>query len=117
MDLSQLMASMGPIQEAMKKQEAERAETVIEGRAGGGAVTIALRGDLQLERVQIAPAAATAAGDDVGMLEDLVHSALSDCLNQYRQRFGSNPEEQMQKSLGDGDMASLLGPLMGGMGR
>lgn len=117
MDLASLMASMGPIQETMKKMEAERAEAVIEGRAGGGAVSVVITGSLAVQKVSIAPAAAAAAGDDASMLEDLIHSALSDALRQYTSRFGGSPEEQLQKSLAGADISSLLGGLMGGMGR
>ncbi|TVR13924.1 MAG: YbaB/EbfC family nucleoid-associated protein [Planctomycetota bacterium] len=114
MDLSQLMASMGPIQEAMKQQEEERAQTILEGRSGGGAVSIRLRGDLSVAGIAITPTAVSSDADDVTMLEDLIHTALSDALKQYRDRFGANAEEQMQKTLAGSDMASLLGGLMGG---
>ena len=114
MDISQLMASMGPIQDAMKQQEQERAQTVLEGRSGGGAVSIRLHGDLSVAGITIAPSAVSADADDVGMLEDLIHTALSDALKQYRDRFGGSAEEQMQKTLAGSDVASLLGGLMGG---
>ncbi|TVR45807.1 MAG: YbaB/EbfC family nucleoid-associated protein [Planctomycetota bacterium] len=117
MDIGSLMASMGPIQERMKQQEAERAAAVIEGRAGGGAVSISLSGALEVKKVSIAPAAAAAASDDASMLEDLIHSALADALRQHQARFGGSPEEQLQKSLAGADLSSLLGGLMGGFGR
>lgn len=114
MDLSALMSSMGPIKEAMDKVDEERAATIIEGRAGGGAVSISIRGNLKVEKVTIAPAAAASASDDPSMLEDLIHSALSDAFRQQGERFGATPEEQMKKSLAGADINSLLGGLMGG---
>ena len=51
------------------------------------------------------------------MLEDLVLVALTDALKQYTARFGSSPDEQIQKLMGGSDLASLMGPLMRGLGR
>ena len=113
MDLAALMAGMGPIKDAMGKMDEERATAIIEGRAGGGAVSISIRGNLKVEKVTIAPAAAASASDDPSMLEDLIHSALSDAFRQHGERFGATPEEQMQKSLAGADLNSLLGGLMG----
>lgn len=116
MDLNALMAGMGPIQDAMKRADAERAAARLEGSAGGGAVTVVLRGDLECERVTITPAAAAASEDDVSMLEDLVQAAVNDALKKHKQRFGASPDEQLQKSLAGSDLGGLLGGLMGGGG-
>ena len=113
MDLNQLMAGLGPMQERMRQQEAERAEARIVGRAGGGAVSITITGGLTVDRVQITPAAAAASADDVGMLEDLVQVALSDALRQHQERFGGGIDDQVKRAMGDGDMAAMLGGLMG----
>lgn len=112
MDLEQLSSSLGPLQEAMKKGDAQRATTLLVGSAGGGAVQVTLKGDLTVAKVVIAPAAAASCATDASMLEDLVAAATNDALRQYRNRFGATPEEQLQKSLGGGGMSSLLGPLM-----
>ena len=114
MDLNALMQLFGPMQEQLAKAEERRAEDRIEGSAGGGAVRIRLRGDLQVDRVQIAPAAAGAVGDDPTMLEDLVQAALADALGQYTRRYGASAQEQLQKLAGDSDLGGMLGPLMGG---
>ena len=113
-----LMAGMGPMKEAMEKADQERAQSRFEGSAGGGAVKVVFSGALEVEAITItiAPAAAAASEDDVGMLEDLIQAALNDALGQYKKRFGANPEEQIQKSLADSGLGSLLGPLLGGMG-
>ncbi len=117
MDLDSLMRGLGPIQDTMKKAENERASTAFEGKAGGGAVTIRLKGDLTVTGVTIAPAAAQAATGDASMLEDLIQVALNDALKQYTARFGASPDEQIQKLMGGSDLASLMGPLMRGLGR
>jgi DNA-binding protein YbaB len=117
MDIDHLMNSFGPLQEAMKKADAERASAQITGSAGGGAVTILLKGDLSVSKVTIAPAAAVAAASDASLLEDLVAAAVGDALRQYRSRFGSSPDEQVQKMLGGSGLAGMMGPLMGMLGR
>ena len=115
MDLNQLMSAMGPIQDTLNQAQQDRAQETITGSGGGGAVKIALSGDLQV-KVTVAPAAA-AFGDDPSMLEDVIQAALADALKQYADRFGSTPEEQLQKSLAGSPLGSMLGPLMGGLGR
>jgi DNA-binding YbaB/EbfC family protein len=117
MDLDSLMRGLGPIQDTMKKAEQERAEANFEGKASGGAVTVRLKGNLTVTGVKIAPAAAAAATGDPSMLEDLVMVAFNDALKQYIARFGSSPDDQIQKLMGGSDLASLMGPLMRGMGR
>jgi DNA-binding YbaB/EbfC family protein len=115
MDISQMLSALGPIQEMLKKSGAERAQTTFSGTAGGGAVTILLKGDLTVSKVTIAPAAAAAAVSDASMLEDLIAAALSDALRQYTSRYGATPEEQVQKMLGSSPLGAMLGGL-GGLG-
>jgi DNA-binding YbaB/EbfC family protein len=109
MDLDALMGGLAPLQQKMKQAEAERSATVLEGKAGGGAVVVKLSGALELKSVTIAPAAAQAAGGDVGMLEDLVLAATNDALRQYRTRFGASPDEQIKKLLNGSDLMRGLG--------
>ena len=117
MDLENLMKSLGPVQESMKKADAERAGTTIDGSAGGGAVTVSLKGDLTITRLVIAPAAAAASQGDVAMLEDLVLAAVNDALRQYKARFGASPDEQVQKMLGGSGLGAMMGPLINSLGR
>ena len=116
MDLSDLMGNMGPIQDAMKDADSERAQAVFEGSAGGGAVSVSLKGDMSISGLKIAPAAISADEDDIGMLEDLIVVAINDALQKYKTKFGATPEEQLQRSLANSDIGSLLGPLLGGLG-
>ena len=116
MDISSLMGQFGQIQDTLKTKLAERASERIEGSAGGGAVRVTLRGDLSVDQVQIAPAAAAAVGDDPGMLEDLIAAAMNDALRAYGNRYGKTPDEQLQKALAGSDLGALLGPLLGGLG-
>jgi len=116
MDLDQLSSSLGPLQEAMKKGDTQRASAMLVGSAGGGAVQVTLKGDLTVSKVVIAPAAAASCATDPSLLEDLVAAATNDALRQYRTRFGASPEEQMQKLFAGGGMASMLDPLMASLG-
>jgi DNA-binding YbaB/EbfC family protein len=117
MDIDSLMKGLGPLQDTMKKADAERGKVLLDGSAGGGAVKVQISGELTVTKVVIAPAAAAAAGGDVSMLEDLVLVAFNDALRQHKLRFGASPEEQVQKLLGGSDLGALMGPLMRGLGR
>lgn len=116
MDLSALMKMAGPLQAKMQQAAAARAKDRVEGAAGGGAVQVILRGDLTVEAVRIAPAAAAAAAGDVGMLEDLVAAALANALKTHQQRYGATPDEQMQKLMHGADLGGLAA-MMGAFGR
>lgn len=116
MDLSALLGATGPLRAAMSKAEADQAQTIVEGSAGGGAVRLRLRGDLTVERLTIAPAAVSAVADDPSMLEDLVAAALNDGLANWRRRFGGSTEERLQKLMAGADLGALSG-LLGGLGR
>ena len=65
---------------------------------------MSLSGTLGITKVTIAPAAVASAGGDVSMLEDLVAVAVNDALKQYQKRFGSSPDDQIQKMLACSDI-------------
>ena len=100
-DLGQLLAQA---QEMMQAQ-AEAAEQVVEGVAGGGAVKIQVTGGGDFQSVTIAAEAVDP--DDVEMLQDLVLAALHDATAKVRQL--------QQGALGGMDLGGLgLGGLMPG---
>ncbi|MCS7050573.1 MAG: YbaB/EbfC family nucleoid-associated protein [Thermomicrobium sp.] len=66
------------VQEQLAKVQAELAELVVEGTAGGGAVRVQVDGRRQVRRVQLDPAVVQAS--DVEMLEDLIAAAVNDAL-------------------------------------
>ena len=111
MDIESLAKGFAPLQENLHQAQARRASETVEGTAGGGAVTIRVRGDLTVGGVTIAPAAA----GDPAMLEDLVTAALNDALRQHKVRYGGTVEEQFHKVLAGADLSKLMGPLMMGM--
>jgi DNA-binding YbaB/EbfC family protein len=83
-------------QQAESLQEKMR-ETVVDGSAGGGTVTVKMNGQKQVLRVTIDPEMVKA--DDLEMLQDLIAAAMNDA--------GRKVDEAMQ---------SKLGGMLGGMG-
>lgn len=63
---------------AMRESIEERmTNTVVEGSSGGGAVEVRMNGRKELLKLTIAPAAASAAANDLTMLEDLILVAVN----------------------------------------
>ncbi len=83
-------------QQAESLQEKMR-ETVVDGSAGGGTVTIKMNGQKQVLRLTIDPE--TVKAGDLEMLQDLITAAVNDA--------GRKVDEAMQ---------SKLGGMLGGMG-
>ena len=83
-------------QQAESLQEKMR-ETVVDGSASGGTVTIKMNGQKQVLRVTIDPE--TVKAGDLEMLQDLITAAVNDA--------GRKVDEAMQ---------SKLGGMLGGMG-
>lgn len=78
MDLSNLQNMLSQAA-AMREQMDERlAATVVEADSGGGAVTVRMNGKKELLKLTIAPSAASAAADDITMLEDLIVAAINE---------------------------------------
>ncbi len=97
-DLSAILAQAQAMQEQLMAAQAEAAETVVEGVAGGGVVRIETTGGLDFQRVTIDPKAVDP--DDVEMLQDLVLAALHDAVGKAN--------EAQQSAMGG------LGGLLGG---
>lgn len=76
--LQEALSQANQMQEEVQKK---LAQTIVEGTAGGGAVTTTMNGKKQLLRIHIDPAAvASLSGEkaDVEMLEDLIVAAVND---------------------------------------
>ena len=70
MDLNKLMQQAQQMQEQVQKAQEEMANEVVEGTAGGGAVTVRATGDGKIKEVKIAREAIDP--EDPETLEDLV---------------------------------------------
>ncbi len=73
------MKMVQQMQTKMMKIQAELAETMIEGSAGGGVVTVTVNGQREFQGIKIDPSAVDP--EDVEMLEDLVSAAIKDAMD------------------------------------
>ena len=97
-DLGSLLDQAQRLQEQLVSAQAAAADTVVEGRAGGGQVVVTMTGEGEPLSVRIDPSVVDPAEPDV--LEDLVLAAMRDAVDQAR--------ELSQAALGG------LGDLLGG---
>ena len=72
-DLNSMMQQAQPMQEKMGK---EMKETVVDATAGGGAVTVKMRGDFEVMSLVISPDLVK--DGDVEMIQDLTVAALNE---------------------------------------
>jgi DNA-binding YbaB/EbfC family protein len=100
-DMSALLQQAQQMQQQLLAAQAEAAEQVHEGVAGGGAVRITVTGSMQFQSVTIRPDAVDA--DDVEMLQDLVLAALHEAVGKV--------EAGQQQALGG--LGGALGGLLG----
>jgi hypothetical protein len=84
------------MQRQMQQIQEELGTTMVEGSAGGGAITITMNGHREVQAVAISPEVIDP--DDIEMLQDLLLAAISDATKKAQELA----EERM-------------GPLMGGM--
>lgn len=103
-DLQGLLAQAQQMQEQLLAAQAEAAQRVFTGHAGGGVVAVELTGALEVRSVRIKPEVVDPA--DVEMLEDLVLAAFRDAVAQV--------QEGQQESLGGIGGIGGLGGLLGG---
>ena len=88
---SEMLSQANQMQEEVQRK---LAETIVEGSAGAGAVSVTMNGKKQLLKIHIEPSAALSLSGgqpDVEMLEDLVVSAVNDA--------GRRADEVIQSSL------------------
>ena len=79
-NMNQMMKQAKKLQEDMAKKQAELLEQIIEGSAGGGAVTAKVNGKQQILEIKIKPEVVDP--EDVEMLEDLIMAAVNDAIKQ-----------------------------------
>ena len=74
---NQMLKQLQKMQREMEDTQAQLAEEVVEGTAGGGVVRARVKGDQTVESVSIDP-------DDVEMLGDLVTAAVNEGLRKAK---------------------------------
>jgi len=82
MNLMKMMKQAADMQKKIGEVQGRLAGQTVEVSSGGGAVTVAARGDMSVASVRIDPKAVDPA--DIGMLEDLVLAAVDGALKAAR---------------------------------
>jgi DNA-binding YbaB/EbfC family protein len=88
--LGDMMKKAQEMQENMQKAQRELASKEVTGEAGGGLVTVLMRGTHEVNRVSIDP---SLVGDDVDMLEDLIAAAVNDAVHKVEKTNQSVMQE------------------------
>ncbi len=77
-----MMARLQQMQEKAMKAQSELQAQIVDGSAGGGAVTISVTGGLKVESLKIEPEVVDP--DDIEMLEDLITAAVNEALQKVQ---------------------------------
>lgn len=101
---NQMLKQLQKVQQQMEQTQAELAEEVVEGSAGGGAVTARVKGDSTVETVRIDPSVLE--DKDAELLGDLVTAAVNEGLR--------NAKELAADRLGGVTQGMGLPPGLGG---
>ena len=82
-NMQAMMKQAQKIQEEMKKAQEELEDSLFDGTAGGGLVTVSLDGKKRVDAIKIEPDAVDL--DDLEMLEDLLIAAFNDAYKQVEE--------------------------------
>ena len=82
-NMQAMMKQAQKIQEEMKKAQEELEDSLFDGTAGGGLVTVPLAGKKRVDAIKIEPDAVDL--DDLEMLEDLLIAAFNDAYKQVEE--------------------------------
>ena len=107
--LGELFSQLQAARADLEEQAAVIDATVVEGRAGGGAVVIRLTGALAADSVHIDPSVIDP--EDPGLLEDVVLAALRDALNRIIELRSSLRSPVDSPFEGEVDLGALVGNL------
>lgn len=91
-NIQQLMRQAQKMQEDMNRAKQELEESEFSSSVGGGMVEVVMKGDKTMKSIKIKHEVVDP--DDVEMLEDLVVSAVNDCLGQIARK-----EKEMMPSI------------------
>jgi len=87
MNQAQLMQQVKKMQAEMVKAQEELANTVVQGSAANGIVTVEMTGDQRMKSISISKEAVDP--DDIETLEDLVTVAVNDALTKANEKAQS----------------------------
>jgi DNA-binding YbaB/EbfC family protein len=80
---NQMLKQLQKVQQEMEQTQAELAEEIVEGSAGGGVVTVRVKGDSTVESITID--ASVVDPEDTEMLGDLVTAAVNEGLRNAKE--------------------------------
>ena len=92
--LGDMMKKAQEMQENMQKAQAELAKKEVTGEAGGGMVSVVMRGTHEVNRVVIDP---SLVDEDMEMLEDLIAAAVNDAVHKVEK---SNQDAMQEMTAG-----------------
>ena len=92
--LGEMMKKAQEMQENMQNAQKELANKEVTGESGGGLVQVVMRGNHEVNRINIDP---TLVGEDKDMLEDLVAAAVNDAVHKVEK---SNAEAMREMTSG-----------------
>jgi DNA-binding YbaB/EbfC family protein len=111
--LGDLLSQVHDMQERLAAAQAEAADTVIEGRAGGGAVVVQITGGMEFRSIKIDPE--FVAQGDVTLLEDMLLAAIRGAMESVSEVNRSAIEKTgFDDMAGLGDLDAALGGMFGG---
>lgn len=106
-DVGALLESAQQMQEQLAAAQTQAAETIVEGSAGGGMVTVTVTGGLEFQAVRIAPEVVDP--DEPEMLADLVLAALHDAVAKVNAMQQESMGSMATTDLGGLDLGGMLG--------
>lgn len=89
-DIMNMMKAAQEMQGRMQEMQAKIADLVVEGRAGGGLVTVTLNGKGEMRGIKIDPSLIT---DDISVVEDLIVAAHNDAKGKAEHEMNSKMQE------------------------
>ncbi|OED36047.1 hypothetical protein AB834_03405 [PVC group bacterium (ex Bugula neritina AB1)] len=88
--MNNLMKQAQKVQKDLEKSQKELAALILEGSAGGGAITIQIKGDHTVQKVVIDPDLLT---EDIEMVQDMLQAAFNQAVEKIKEetdkRMGS----------------------------
>lgn len=89
-DIMNMMKAAQEMQGRMQEMQAKIADLVVEGRAGGGLVTVTLNGKGEMRGIKIDPSLIT---DDISVVEDLIVAAHNDAKGKAEYEMNAKMQE------------------------
>lgn len=101
-NMNTMLKQAQKMQADMEKIQAETEEKIVEATAGGGAITVTMKGSKELISVKLSPEIVDS--DDIEMLEDLIVVAINDA----SKKAGQMMEDSLGKITGGLNMPGLF---------